>query len=111
MSSFDHTILITSAGGNLCSELVPQLLQQQRVKPVLPTSNASRLRSSLPSKANEENVIVEEGSIKDPKWLGNLITAHAVNTVFLNLTGSDELFTSCNFVAVCQRVGGIQHLV
>lgn len=109
-STVEHTILITAAGGNIGSELVPQLLKAP-TKLVLPTSNASRLQSKLPSNATDSNVAVEEGKIQDPVWVQSILTKHNVDTVFLCLTGTDELLTTLNFFDAMNRAGCVKHLV
>lgn len=102
-----HTVLITAPGGNIGTELVPQLLSDN-MKLVLPTSNASRLQSKIESNSN---ITVEEGNIKDPLWIQSLLQTHNVDVVFLCLTGSDELFTTCNFFDAMQRAGTVKQLV
>lgn len=108
MASFEPTILITAAGGNIGSVLVPALSQQQ-VKLVLPTSNATRLQSRL--SPTPSNVTIEEGSIRDSKWVQSILTKHKVNTVFLCLTSHDELIIALNFFDAMLRAGTVEHLV
>jgi len=105
-----HTVLITAAGGNIGTELVPRLLAAKQ-KLVLPTSNASRLQAKLSSDADASNVAVEEGSIRDPTWLQTILTKHNVDTVFLCLTVTDELMTTLNFFDAMKRAGCVHHLV
>jgi uncharacterized protein YbjT (DUF2867 family) len=100
-------ILITAAGGNIGSVLVPQLAQEQ-VQLVLPTSNAARLKSTL---SPASNVAIEEGSIKDPQWVEAILRKHSVDTVFLCLTSHDELIVALNFFDAMRRAGTIKHLV
>ena len=109
MASTSRTILITAAGGNIGSALIPQLLSEP-FKLVLPTSSASRLQSKLPSNATS-NVAVEEGKIQDPVWIESLLTKHNVDTVFLCLTGTDELMTSLNFFDAMRRAGTVKQLI
>lgn len=101
------TILITAAGGNIGSILVPQLAQEP-VQLVLPTSNAARLESTL---SPASNVAIEEGSIKDPRWVEAILRKHQVDTVFLCLTSHDELIVALNFFDAMKRAGTVKHLV
>jgi uncharacterized protein YbjT (DUF2867 family) len=101
------TILITAAGGNIGSILVPKLAHEQ-VQIVLPTSNAARLEKSL---SPASNVAIEEGSIKDPQWVEAIIRKHRVDTVFLCLTSHDELIIALNFFDAMKRAGTVKHLV
>ncbi|EMD01162.1 hypothetical protein BAUCODRAFT_199647 [Baudoinia panamericana UAMH 10762] len=107
----EHSILITAAGGHIGSQLVPQLLDGGSVKLVLPTSNAERLSKGLPSSATDDNVAVEEGRIQDPQWIQTLFEKHNVGSVFLCLTGQDELFTTLNIFDAMQRAGTVKTLV
>ena len=108
MADTTKNILITAAGGHIGQELIPKLLSQKTWKLVLPTSNASRLQTALPSSAN---IAVEEGSIQDPNWVESILTKHAIDTVFLCLTGTDELFTTLNFFTAMQRAGTVKYLL
>lgn len=101
------TILITAPGGNIGSILVP-LLAREQVQLVLPTSNATRLERSL---SPASNVVIEEGSIKDPQWVDAIIRKHLVDTVLLCLTSHDELIVALNFLDVMKRTGTVKHLV
>ena len=101
------TILITAAGGNIGSIMVPKLAQEQ-VRLVLPTSNASRLERSL---SPASNIAIEEGSIKDPQWVESIIRKHQVDTVFLCLTSYDELIVALNFFDAMKRARTVKHLV
>jgi uncharacterized protein YbjT (DUF2867 family) len=101
------TILITAAGGNIGSILVPKLAQEQ-VQLVLPTSDAPRLEKHLSSASN---VAIEEGSIKDPQWVEAVLRKHQVDTVFLCLTSHDELIIALNFLDAMKRTGNVKHLV
>ena len=105
--TFTPTILVTAAGGNIGSILVPELAQQE-VQLVLPTSNTARLEASLSPAAN---VSIEEGSIKDPRWVESILKKHRVDTVFLCLTSHDELIVALNFFDAMKRAGTIEHLV
>ena len=102
-------VFVTSASGHIGTDLVPLLIQSNSIKTlVLPTSNATRLQSSIPS---SDKIIVLEGSIQDPQWLEVQFGLHSIDTVFLNLTGTDELFTTMNFLSSIQRSGTVKHLV
>jgi nucleoside-diphosphate-sugar epimerase len=105
-----HVVLITAAGGNIGSVLVPKLLQHD-FKLVLPTSDAARLQSKLAASASSGRVTIESGSIKDAQWVQSILIKHAVDVVFLCLTGSDELFTTLNFLDAMQRAGHVKQLI
>jgi nucleoside-diphosphate-sugar epimerase len=105
-----QTVLITAAGGNIGAALVPKLLQHD-FKLVLPTSDAARLRSKLAVNASSDRVTIESGSIKDAQWVQSVLTKHDVSVVFLCLTGTDELFTTLNFLDAMQRAGNIKQLI
>nr|POF17518.1 hypothetical protein CFP56_12932 [Quercus suber] len=108
--SFSHSIVVTAGGGHIGSQLVSALVQEN-IKVVLPTSNASRLQSTLADLATKDNVAVEEGSVSNPLWLESLFHKHVVDTVLLNLTGTDELMTTLNFFDAMKRAGTIKHVV
>ena len=101
------TILVSAAGGNIGSVLVP-LLAQEQIQLVLPTSNASRLQTDI---SPASNIAIEEGSIKDPQWVESILTKHQVDTVFLCLTSHDELIVALNFFDAMKRAGTVKHLV
>lgn len=107
MASPTPTILITAAGGNIGSALVPKLAQEQ-VQLVLPTSNAARLQGIF---SPASNVAIEEGSIKDAQWVEGIITKHRVDTVFLCLTSLDELIVALNFFDLMKRAATVKHVV
>lgn len=111
--SFPENILITAASGNIGSHLVPLLLSQTpRPKLILPTSNARRLTSSLPSGFGVEGrTVIPEGSIKDPVWLETLLRENTVDTIFLCLTGTDEMFTALTSLDAISRVPTVKRLV
>ena len=100
-------VLITAAAGHIGTRLVPLLLEID-TKVVLPTSNAERLQSSLPSTATDKNAAVEQGSINDPKWVQEVMERHCVTAVVLVLTGMDELFVTLNLIDVSIFVGSIR---
>lgn len=106
----EHTVLVTAAGGHIGSELIPLLLARNN-KVVLPTSNASRLQAKLPSSATPSNTFVEEGNIRDPPFVESILIKHNVDTVFLCLTGTDELMTTLNFFDSMQRARCVKHLI
>jgi uncharacterized protein YbjT (DUF2867 family) len=111
MAETHHSILVTAPGGNIGTELIPKLMEQPNWKLVLPTSNASRLQSKLPSTANQNQIAVEEGSIQDPNWIESLLKKHSVDVVFLCLTGTDELLTTLNFFDAMHRAGTVKYLL
>lgn len=104
-----QNVLITAAGGHIGQELVPLLLQDSYLKLILPTTNEAHLRSSLPDDNNK--IVVEEGNISDPKWFQSILTSHQVDTVFLCLTGTDELFTTMNALNSIARSGTVKYLI
>ncbi|KAI4260271.1 MAG: hypothetical protein LQ352_000393 [Teloschistes flavicans] len=105
-------ILVTSASGNIGKPLIPLLLKSPAIKNiVLPTTNAARLSSQIPDQQQTDRITVLEGSIQDPAWVEEIFVKHAIDTVFLNLTGTDELFTTCNFFSSILRSGCVKHLV
>ncbi|KAK5122833.1 hypothetical protein LTR85_003748 [Meristemomyces frigidus] len=107
-----RSVIITSASGNIGKELIPLLIRSALdIKIILPTTNAEKLRSTIPAAASASEVAIEEGSIQDTAWLLSLLHKHSVDTVFLCLTGTDELFTTCNSLAVIARAGCVQHLI
>ena len=102
-------VFITSASGHIGTELVPLLTHSDAVKTlILPTNNAARLESSVPKSGK---ITVVQGSVQDPQWLESQFSTHKIDTVFLNLTGTDELFTTMNFLSSIQRSGTVKHLV
>ncbi|KAK4551739.1 hypothetical protein LTR86_010932 [Recurvomyces mirabilis] len=105
-----QTVLITAAGGNIGSALVPKLLQHD-FKLVLPRSDAARLQSKLALTTDSDRVAIETGSIKNAQWVQSILTKHAVDVVFLCLTGNDELFTTLNFLDAVQRAGCVKQLI
>ncbi|KAK8084660.1 hypothetical protein PG997_005931 [Apiospora hydei] len=109
-----RVILVTAASGNIGEHLIPLLASDPTTKLVLPTSRASSLQAQLAQHQQCQagsNVFIEEGSIKDPAWLQGLLASHKVDTVFLNLTGDDELFTSLNCLDAVSRSGTVTQLI
>ncbi|KAL1604914.1 hypothetical protein SLS60_004455 [Paraconiothyrium brasiliense] len=104
--------LITAASGHIGKRLVPLLLSHpSRPTLVLPTSNAARLTSLLPADVDESRVHILEGSVQDPAFIDAALKDHKVTSVFLCLTGSDELFTTFNFLDCLRQSGTVKHLV
>jgi hypothetical protein len=73
----------------------------------LPASSESKLAVNMSS----DHVTIKAGSIKDAKWVRSTLTKHSVSVVFLCLTGTDELFTTLNFLDAMQWTGHIEQLV
>ncbi|KAL5411218.1 hypothetical protein PMIN06_008609 [Paraphaeosphaeria minitans] len=104
--------LITAANGHIGTRLVPLLLAHpSQPTLVLPTSNSARLTSSLSAHVDTSRVQVLEGSVQDPVFVEAALKNHHVTAVFLCLTGSDELFTTFNFLDCIRRSGTVKHLV
>ncbi|KAJ5097434.1 hypothetical protein N7456_008155 [Penicillium angulare] len=108
-----RNILITAGSGHIGQELLPLLQSLEATRVILPTTNASRLKSSLPpqSQPNSATFIAEEGSLTDPAWFQGLLEKYEVDTVFLCLTSEDELFTTLNCLDGMQRSKTVKHLV
>jgi uncharacterized protein YbjT (DUF2867 family) len=103
---------ITSASGNIGKRLIPLLIAHPSSPTiVLPTNNASRLISTLPSNADQSRIHVVEGSVQDPGFVEQTLKTYKVTAVFLCLTGDDELFTTFNFLDSIKRSGCVKHLV
>ncbi|KAL8694101.1 MAG: hypothetical protein Q9218_001216, partial [Villophora microphyllina] len=102
-------IFVTSASGNIGKPLIPLLLESSSIKNIiLPTTNPSRLTGQLPK---DDRISVLEGSIQDPAWVEEAFIKHRIDTVFLNLTGTDELFTTCNIFSSIIRSKCVKHLI
>jgi UDP-glucose 4-epimerase len=86
-----QTVFITAASGHVGSKLIPLLLQTEKTKLILPTSNAARLSSAL---LKSDLITVLEGSIQGPQWVETQLRTHNIDNVFLCVTGTDELFTT-----------------
>jgi nucleoside-diphosphate-sugar epimerase len=102
------TVFITAASGRIGSKLIPLLVSEGSSRLILPTTNAARLTSSLPK---SDLITVVEGSIQDPQWVEAQLRANNVDTVFLCLTGTDELFTTMNIFSALQRTPSMKHVV
>ncbi|KZL69631.1 family transcriptional regulator [Colletotrichum incanum] len=112
MFSSDHqAILVTAGSGNIGTRLIPLLINDSsKPKIIVPTSDSAKLLSLIPS-ASGEQVVLEEGNIKDPRWFQSTISKHSVTSVFLCLTGSDELFTTMNCFDILIKSPSVKHLV
>lgn len=111
--SSTRTILVTAASGNIGSKLIPLLLSQNPPPTlVLPTRKAQKLKTTLPeiSKAGA-NVIIPEGTVQDPIWFESILRDQHVDTVFLCLTGSDELYSSLNGLDAITRAGTVKTVI
>lgn len=109
-----RVVLVTAASGHIGEHLIPLLAADPTLKLVLPTGRASRLQAQLvPHQQCQpgSNVFIEEGSIKDPRWFQGLLASHQVDTILLNLTGDDELFTTLNCLDCVARTGTVKQLV
>ena len=103
-----QTVFITAASGHIGSKLIPLLLQTENIKLILPTTNAARLSSALPK---SDLITVVEGSIQDPQWVETQLRTHNVDSVFLCITGTDELFTTMNIFSALERTPSMKHIV
>ncbi|KIY46141.1 NAD(P)-binding protein [Fistulina hepatica ATCC 64428] len=112
--SFSHTVFVTAASGHIGQELVPLLLKTTTHKVVLPTSRAAKLNAQVASLGLAPDIasraVIVEGDIKDPLWVQEQCQTHGVDTAFLCLTGSDELFTTCTILEAF-KAARIKHLV
>ncbi|KAK8015047.1 hypothetical protein PG990_008343 [Apiospora arundinis] len=109
-----RVVLVTAASGNIGEHLVPLLASDPTIKLILPTSRASTLQAQLEQHQQCQpgsNIFIEEGSIKDSNWFQGLLASHNVDTVFLNLTGDDELFTSLNCIDSLSRSSTVKQVI
>ncbi|ETS73572.1 hypothetical protein PFICI_14518 [Pestalotiopsis fici W106-1] len=108
-----RVILVTAASGHIGENLIPLLAAKSTTKLILPTSNAAALNSQIATFAvpYPENITVVEGSIKNPAWFQELLKTHSVDTVFLCLTGEDELWTTFNCYDAMSRVPSVKKLI
>jgi uncharacterized protein YbjT (DUF2867 family) len=102
-----QTVFVTAASGNIGTILIPRLLRQRGVKLILATTQAPKLAHFK----DNTNVSIIEGALSDPQWVEKQLVDHQVNTVFLNLWGTDELFTVFNMLDAIQRVANVKHVV
>lgn len=111
--SAPKSILITAASGKIGSHLIPLLLAQSpQPKLVLPTRNRESLKAALPSISGaRQNIVLAEGSVKDPLWVESLLKDNDVDTVFLCLTGIDEMPTALLCLDAIRRVPTVKKLV
>ena len=102
-------IFVTSASGNIGTPLIPLLLKSTGIKHVfLPTTNVSRLETQIPK---SDRITILDGSVQNPAWVEENFKKNQIDTVFLCLTGADELFTTCNFFSSMIRSGCVKHLI
>ncbi|KAL8941479.1 MAG: hypothetical protein Q9216_002207 [Gyalolechia sp. 2 TL-2023] len=102
-------IFVTSASGHIGTFLVPLLLRSPAIKHLfLPTTNAPRLEAQVPK---SDRITILDGSIQYPAWVEENFKKYQIDTVFLCLTGLDELFTTCNFLSSVTRSGCVKHLI
>ena len=100
-------VLITAASGNISARLIPNLLATKTVELFLVTGNAAKLSSLNAS----PHVTILEGLISDPRWVETQLRSHDIDTVFLCLFGTDEIFTVFNFLDAIQRASSVKHVV
>jgi uncharacterized protein YbjT (DUF2867 family) len=104
--------MITAAAGKIGRKLVGRLLSlPSKPHVVLPTSDASKLRSSLDEALDQTRIHIVEGNIKDPSFVEATLREHNVAGVSLALTGEDELFVTTNILDAIQRSGVVKHIV
>lgn len=102
-------IFVTAASGHIGNALIPLLLKSPAIKQlVLPTTNVARLKAQVPE---SDRIMILEGSIQHPAWVEEIFQKYHIDTVFLCLTGQDELFTTCNFFSSMIRSGCVKHLI
>ncbi|KAK7186277.1 hypothetical protein DPSP01_014328 [Paraphaeosphaeria sporulosa] len=106
------SILITSVSGGIGSHLVPLLFDQSpQPKLVLPTRNAENLKSALLSISKAgQYVFLPQISVRDPVWVESLSKDNELNTIFLYLTGSDEMTTALILLDAIRRIPAIKKL-
>jgi uncharacterized protein YbjT (DUF2867 family) len=104
--------MVTAAAGKIGRRLVSRLISLPSMPyVVLPTSNAAKLRSSLPEEFDMTRIQIVEGNIKDPRFVEATLKDHKVTGISLALTGDDELFTTTNILDAVQRSGTVKHIV
>ena len=102
------TTFITAASGHIGQVLIPLLLEDPQNTVVLATSSAARLQTICSA---SERCIIAEGLIQDPQWVEKQLQRHSCDTVFLCLTGVDELVTTMNFFSAMKHSPSVKHLV
>ncbi|CAI6339968.1 unnamed protein product [Periconia digitata] len=109
------SILVIGSTGKIGRRLIPRLLSSPSTPTlVLPTtkepSTLLSTVSSLPG-YDESRVHVPQGSISDPPFLDALLQKHSVTSVFMAMTGPDELFTTSLVLSALQRSATVKHVV
>lgn len=108
------TILLTAGSGNIGRVLV-LLLPPEQLPPnlVLPASSIEQFISNNLRivKCNGPNVVLREGSIRDPIWFEELLVKHEVEAVFLCLNGIDEMFTAIQLLDAMSKVRTVKKVV
>ncbi|WYZ34030.1 hypothetical protein EsH8_I_000306 [Colletotrichum jinshuiense] len=106
-----QVILVTAGSGNIGSRLIPRLLEDPtKPKIIVPTSSSAKFLGRLNS-GSRDQIVVEEGDIRDPRWFQSILSKHSVTSVLLCLTGSDELFTTLNIFDAMRKSASVKHLV
>lgn len=54
---------------------------------------------------------IAEGTIQDPQWVEKQLQTYNCSTVFICLTGTDELMTTLNIFSAIERVGCVKHII
>jgi nucleoside-diphosphate-sugar epimerase len=101
------TVFVTAASGHIGVKLIPTLIEAN-THLILPTSNAAKLQASF---APSERITIVEGSVQDPQWVETQLQTYNVDTIFLCLTGTDELFTTFNIFSCIKRTPTVKHIV
>ncbi|KAK6223482.1 transcriptional regulator [Colletotrichum tabaci] len=121
MAVIPSSIIITAATGSVGCRLIPLILSLSHshpIKLVLPTRNPEHVTELIASTTSSTKpspyitTAVEQGDIADPVWLGELIALHKVDTVFLNVSGANELTVGLNTFDLCSLPGSsVRHVV
>ncbi|KAL8764250.1 MAG: hypothetical protein Q9184_000219 [Pyrenodesmia sp. 2 TL-2023] len=64
-----------------------------------------------PKSQNSDRITILDGTIQNPAWVEGNFIKHEIDTVFLGLTGFDELLTSCNFFPSVVHSGCVKHVI